>query len=257
VREALQAVYPQLGIVAEYRVGPYLFDFAVKDLRLLLEIDPRSTHASAGRKIRDWKKSKMAEAKGWRLVRLIPYPPRRLAQRAVRAVRWHYEQLLPEAKRLPLKTANKPRKEPTVDALVRRWRFLFHRRFGFQPQLHDADIEALESFLLEEPKVIASRVEAVFVDAWNHANRKSDRYCGCTHSTSMHYFFDNIFDIVGELGFDEDYLERKFKRQGPLQMVLLECVKCKNQWPVFEDGLQVVCPKCKSIVPGPAEGCES
>jgi len=125
VREALQAVFSHFGIKAEYQVGPYFFDFAVEDLRLLLEIDPHSTHSTPGRKIRDWKKTKLAEEKGWTLVRLVPYPVRQLSRRAIHAVRSHYEEIFPDARRRDAPIPKKPRVESMVDKLVRRWSFFF------------------------------------------------------------------------------------------------------------------------------------
>lgn len=248
VREALQAVFPRFGIKAEYKVEPYLFDFAVEDLRLLLEIDPHSTHASPGRKVRDWKKAKLAEEKGWTLVRLVPYPAGQLARRAVRAVRNHYEKLLPEARRRDAPVPKKPRVESVVEKLVRRWNFLFHHRFGFQPQFKPGDVEALEVFVAAYPKFFFSRVEQVFWDAWEHGNRRPTSKCA--NATSMQFFFDHVFEIMKELGYQKTYF-RKAKSYSKLEKVPTLCPACGHCWPVCEDVIETECPKCRSSVPGP------
>lgn len=206
VREALQAVFPHLGIKAEYKVGPYLFDFAVTDLRLLLEIDPHGTHGSVGRKIRDWKKSKVAKEKGWKLVRLVPYPPRQLPQRAVQAVRDYYESLFTGNSRERPSPKNSSRERNAVDYVVSRWTHLFHYLYGFHPKFQPGDVKDLEDFFEDNPDTIPERLINIFWYAWEDAKKKPKNFPICRGAISISYFVNHLNGIMDELGFGKNYL---------------------------------------------------
>ena len=70
VREALQLC--DVKAEAEFPIGPFIFDFAVPRLRLLIEVDSVSYHTTASKKKRDQAKTHLVLEQGWRLVRLKP-----------------------------------------------------------------------------------------------------------------------------------------------------------------------------------------
>jgi hypothetical protein len=243
-------VFPHLDIKSEHQVGPYLFDFAVNDLRLLIEIDPFSTHSAVGRKIRDWKKAKLAREKGWSLVRLSPYPPRKLTARAISAVRQRYKKLFPDTRWPNTPAKEHPKNEATVDGFIKRWDLFFEYRFGFQPQFRTGDVEALETFLEEHPGVVQESLERVLWIAWVYGNRKPAKCPNSANATSMQSFFNHIDEILDELGYDKNYLTNPRNSHEP-EKTLIQCSNCRHRWRVFEDVLTATCPECKTIVPGP------
>jgi very-short-patch-repair endonuclease len=58
----------------EYPVGPYVFDFAIPGLRLLLELDSSSYHRLPRQFKRDRIKVGFAKEKGWTVARFWPGP---------------------------------------------------------------------------------------------------------------------------------------------------------------------------------------
>ena len=68
VRHTLQELHVEA--VAEFGLGPFIFDFAIPRLRLLLEINSRRWHARPRRQKRDRAKAKAAQASHWELVAL-------------------------------------------------------------------------------------------------------------------------------------------------------------------------------------------
>ena len=208
VREALQAVFRSYHIRAERRVGPYIFDFAVEDLRLLIEIDPHSTHSAVNRKICDWKKSKLAREQGWTLVRLNPFPMRKLAKRALNAVKEHYRAMFAVADQPKMTRKALRRNEAPTDKLIRCWKALFHRLYGFEARFTSADTEALDEFFEEYPQASTDKIVKLFWTAWNVAKERPAKYPDCTGATSMKLFFDNIWSIGRELDWSrEDILD--------------------------------------------------
>jgi very-short-patch-repair endonuclease len=51
-------------------LGKFRFDFAIKPLRLLLEIDSKKWHNHPSRKARDKRKEQFAKAEGWEVARV-------------------------------------------------------------------------------------------------------------------------------------------------------------------------------------------
>jgi len=60
---------------AEFKLGPFIYDFAVPNLGLLIELDSRRYHMHKRHRIRDQAKDKTAADKGWTLrrVRIGPH----------------------------------------------------------------------------------------------------------------------------------------------------------------------------------------
>ena len=59
---------------AEYKIGPYTFDFAILGLRLLVEVDSWSYHRTDRQQARDRRKTAYAASQHWALVRVKPGP---------------------------------------------------------------------------------------------------------------------------------------------------------------------------------------
>ena len=60
--------------VQEYpKLEPFVYDFAIPRLRMLIEVDSKSYHSYPRQKSRDKAKTKLAEDEGWHLVR-VQYP---------------------------------------------------------------------------------------------------------------------------------------------------------------------------------------
>lgn len=59
-------------VFQEYKLGKFIYDFAVPRLRLLIEVDSYSYHKSKRQLRRDLLKSKSAKAEHWCLVRITP-----------------------------------------------------------------------------------------------------------------------------------------------------------------------------------------
>lgn len=55
---------------AEFKLGPFIYDFAVPNLGLLIELDSRRYHTHKRHRIRDQAKDKNAADKGWTLCRV-------------------------------------------------------------------------------------------------------------------------------------------------------------------------------------------
>jgi very-short-patch-repair endonuclease len=68
VRETLQ--HCGFRVDAEFKLTPFIYDFAVPALRLLIEVDSRSYHRFPRQQKRDRVKTLHAQRKHWKLVRL-------------------------------------------------------------------------------------------------------------------------------------------------------------------------------------------
>lgn len=67
VREALSEC--GLKFKAEFPVGPYIYDFAVPAIRLLIEVDSKTWHSTPRQLKRDARKDAYAKAEQWELKR--------------------------------------------------------------------------------------------------------------------------------------------------------------------------------------------
>lgn len=67
----VKAKLVELGLdaIAEFRLQCYSYDFALPRLRMLVEVDSARWHQSLRQQRRDAKKTKLAQANGWHLVR--------------------------------------------------------------------------------------------------------------------------------------------------------------------------------------------
>lgn len=71
--------------IPEYRLGPFIFDFAFPKLKLVMEVDSWTWHHTRSRKQSDARKLRYAEEHGWELMRLRVGP--KLEKRACELVR--------------------------------------------------------------------------------------------------------------------------------------------------------------------------
>ncbi len=199
VREALRITCSKFDIRAEFPLGPYYFDFAIPELRLLLEIDPHSTHGSVSRKIRDSKKSKLAKDGGWQLVRLSPVSRRQLQRAAVQAVWKRYYEFDPAAK--PVKPGQ-PRQtdQCPLDRWIGIWQRGFRDIFHMDARLHDGDVRAAEGFLRANPSVNIRQLVDLIYGAWRRARKNPKKYPACQAATSMQYFIEHIREVLSEVG---------------------------------------------------------
>jgi very-short-patch-repair endonuclease len=64
----------QCRALAEYPLGPYIYDFAIPRLRLLIEVDSKQWHRAYDRRRRDRQKDSHASSEQWTLVRITVGP---------------------------------------------------------------------------------------------------------------------------------------------------------------------------------------
>jgi len=57
--------------VEEFELGSFRFDFAIRPLRLLIEIDSKKWHSHPSRRARDKRKTEAAKEEGWDVARVI------------------------------------------------------------------------------------------------------------------------------------------------------------------------------------------
>ena len=71
--------------IPEYRLGPFIFDFAFPKLKLVMEVDSWTWHHTRSRKRNDARKLQYAQENGWKVARLRVGP--KLGKRACDLVR--------------------------------------------------------------------------------------------------------------------------------------------------------------------------
>lgn len=60
----------EYGAYSEYSLGPFIYDFAVPKIRLLIEVDSKTYHRGNRKLARDREKDALARREGWAIVRV-------------------------------------------------------------------------------------------------------------------------------------------------------------------------------------------